>query len=91
MLTVVAIPVVSWKLRAQVCHEPFHYLFDHRKYEPRPEARTMLLYCIDINNIIHIEFIPEDPALKQACDVEMLRSGYLYLYFTDTDSDRPAV
>lgn len=33
----------------------------------------MLIYFIDINNIIHTEFIPEGQTLNQACNVEILK------------------
>lgn len=33
----------------------------------------MLIYFIDINNIIHTELIPEGQTLNQTCNVEILK------------------
>ena len=68
-----AISAVSWKLRAPACHGEFQYLSDDGKYEPRPKVKTMLIYFIDINNIIHTEFIPEGQTLNQACTIGILK------------------
>ena len=73
MFAVAAISTVSWKLRAHARHGEFQDRSDHRKCEPRPKVNIMLIYFIDINNIIHTELIPEGQTLNQTCNVEILK------------------
>lgn len=73
MFTAVAISAVSWKLRTHARHGEFQSLSDHTKCAPRPKGEIMLIYFIDINNIVHTEIIPEGRTCNQACNVEILK------------------